>query len=160
MTTPAINLGAQAPRDMERRRFIECVTCAAAALLTGCASLATRRVEPVNGVIRLDIGKYPELSRPGGSVKIQPVGQTEPLLVLAVAGAGARPEYSVLSPRCTHQGCTVEVQGQYLVCPCHGSTYDRRGMVLRGPAERALSAAPSVFADGVLEIRLGRGVTP
>jgi Rieske Fe-S protein len=47
-----------------------------------------------------------------------------------------------LSPVCTHQGCVVDVQGAALVCPCHGSTYDRRGQVVRGPAERPLTSYP------------------
>lgn len=39
---------------------------------------------------------------------------------------------------CTHLGCTVTVTPTDLVCPCHGSAYDRKGNVLRGPATRPL----------------------
>ncbi|WP_136524147.1 QcrA and Rieske domain-containing protein [Geomonas ferrireducens] len=39
---------------------------------------------------------------------------------------------------CTHLGCTVNVTPTGLVCPCHGSAFDREGRVLKGPADRAL----------------------
>ena len=39
---------------------------------------------------------------------------------------------------CTHMGCTVAVTPTGLVCPCHGSRFDRRGTVLEGPADRPL----------------------
>jgi cytochrome b6-f complex iron-sulfur subunit len=39
---------------------------------------------------------------------------------------------------CTHLGCTVSVTADEWICPCHGSAFDRRGEVLRGPADRPL----------------------
>lgn len=39
---------------------------------------------------------------------------------------------------CTHLGCTVSVTPDEWICPCHGSAFDRRGQVLRGPADRPL----------------------
>lgn len=39
---------------------------------------------------------------------------------------------------CTHLGCTVTVTPTELVCPCHGSRFDRQGRVLEGPAQRPL----------------------
>jgi cytochrome b6-f complex iron-sulfur subunit len=43
-----------------------------------------------------------------------------------------------LSLVCTHLGCTVKVTPTELTCPCHGSSFDRQGRVLRGPADRQL----------------------
>ncbi|MEW5829331.1 MAG: Rieske (2Fe-2S) protein [Chloroflexota bacterium] len=39
---------------------------------------------------------------------------------------------------CTHLGCTVEANEDGFTCPCHGSRYDRDGMVLQGPARESL----------------------
>lgn len=39
---------------------------------------------------------------------------------------------------CTHLGCTINVTSTELVCPCHGSSFDRQGRVLKGPADRSL----------------------
>lgn len=39
---------------------------------------------------------------------------------------------------CTHLGCTLAVTPAELLCPCHGSRFDRQGKVLKGPADRPL----------------------
>ena len=138
--------------DIDRRRFL--ATCAAGACAltasTGCASLAARPVTAVNGVVRLYFANHPELRMPQGVVKILPSGERDPLLILALGDD----RFAVLSPICTHRGCTVEAQGEHLVCPCHGSTYDRSGAVLRGPAERPLRRYATRPSGEFLEIDL------
>ncbi|HBA89720.1 MAG TPA: cytochrome B6 [Geobacter sp.] len=47
-------------------------------------------------------------------------------------------EVYALNLVCTHLGCTVNVTPAGLVCPCHGSSFDREGKVLKGPADRPL----------------------
>jgi cytochrome b6-f complex iron-sulfur subunit len=136
---------------IDRRRFIAaCASgaCALAASSTACASLATRPVTAVNGVIALQFSEYPELTRPHGAARILPDGARDPLLVLA------RPDgqHTVLSTVCTHRGCAVEARGEQLVCPCHGSTYDRNGAVLRGPAEQPLRKYRTRPVPGGVEI--------
>lgn len=46
--------------------------------------------------------------------------------------------FVALSLVCTHLGCTVSVTPEGMVCPCHGSRFDRLGKVLSGPAEKSL----------------------
>ena len=60
-----------------------------------------------------------------------------------------------LSLVCTHLGCTVTVSAQELACPCHGSTFDRQGMVLKGPADRALRRYVVEDRDGLVEVLMG-----
>lgn len=43
-----------------------------------------------------------------------------------------------LSLVCTHLGCAVTVTPTDIVCPCHGSRFDRKGNVVTGPADRPL----------------------
>jgi cytochrome b6-f complex iron-sulfur subunit len=51
---------------------------------------------------------------------------------------------------CTHLGCTVAVTPAGLVCPCHGSRFDRRGKVLEGPAGRPLKRyAVEIGPEGI-----------
>ena len=121
---------------MHRREFVVACALASAGLLAGCVSMVTHPVPVAGGQVRLSLDAYPELARPDGAIKILPTAAPDPIYVLAQAGG----EFRAVSPICTHRGCTVEVQGARLVCPCHGSTYDRAGKVLRGPAERALTA--------------------
>ncbi len=54
---------------------------------------------------------------------------------------------TAISLVCTHLGCTVSVNPGGMSCPCHGSSFDRHGNVLTGPAERQL-ARLSVEKDG------------
>ena len=138
----------------DRRTFIGwCVASALAPLLTNCASLVARPVQPVDGKIKLALQRYPELNQPGGSLKLLPAGSQEAVYVLVLDDG----ELVALSPICTHLGCTVEIQGPRLVCPCHGSTYDRTGAVLVGPAARSLARYQiGRDADGTITIDLLR----
>ncbi len=47
-------------------------------------------------------------------------------------------EIYALSLVCTHLGCTVNVTPDKLICPCHGSVFNRDGQVLEGPSNRPL----------------------
>ena len=122
---------------LTRRRFLATGSSALAVTCLGslgaCASLAMREITPMNGRLELPLTRY-ELAARDGALRFQVAGHEDPVDVLVV-GDG---QFVALSPICTHLGCTVEVQGTYLVCPCHGSTYERSGRVIRGPAERSL----------------------
>jgi nitrite reductase/ring-hydroxylating ferredoxin subunit len=143
----------EVPICIARRAFIErsVGTVLSLSVLGGCASLVTRTIAPVDGALRLALVQYPELTAEGGSLKVIPKGASDPIYVLAL---GQR-RFAAVSPICTHLGCTVEIEQARLVCPCHGSTYDREGKVLRGPAEEALASyRAAVTSDDVLVIEL------
>jgi Rieske Fe-S protein len=115
--------------------------------------MVTHPVPVSGGRVQLSLASYPDLAKPDGAIKILPSAAADPIYVLATPTG----EYRAVSPICTHRGCTVDVHGARLVCPCHGSTYDREGRVLRGPAQRALTTY-SVTRDGdTLLIDLGAG---
>jgi nitrite reductase/ring-hydroxylating ferredoxin subunit len=141
---------------IDRREFVGRSVCAmvGASLLSGCASLVTRTVTPVDGALQLALVRYPELTAEGGSLKVVAKGASDPIYVLALGNR----RFAALSPICTHLGCTVEIEPSRLVCPCHGSNYDREGRVLRGPAERPLTRyAAELTSDDVLVINLRPG---
>jgi len=136
----------------DRRDFVRTGTAALAVLLLpGCASLVTRRVPLENGRVRLSLRQYPELAEPRGSLRLMPDGWEDPLYLLALDGG----EYAALSSICTHRGCTVDLGGSGLSCPCHGSQYDREGRVTRGPAARALTRYAVRVAGDELVIEVG-----
>jgi Rieske Fe-S protein len=53
--------------------------------------------------------------------------------------------YHVVSPKCTHMGCTVGWNDAERTwdCPCHGSRYDVDGNVIQGPAKDPLAPVGS-----------------
>jgi nitrite reductase/ring-hydroxylating ferredoxin subunit/uncharacterized membrane protein len=59
--------------------------------------------------------------------------------------------------RCSHRGCSLsegEVEGEEIVCSCHGSRFSlRNGELLGGPATTAQPAFQVRESDGRLEIR-------
>jgi Rieske Fe-S protein len=135
-----------------RRGFVSAGSLVlAAALLPGCASLVARRVPLIDGRVRLPLRMHSELGEPGGSLRILPDGWEDPLYIVRL---GDREFAAVLSV-CTHRGCTVEPDTAGFTCPCHGSEYDRSGLVLKGPAARDLARFPVHIEGGDLVIDVG-----
>jgi Rieske Fe-S protein len=47
---------------------------------------------------------------------------------------------TALSSRCPHLGCQIDrLDGEALVCPCHGSRFSTEGRLLAGPAREGLA---------------------
>ncbi|MGH7577995.1 MAG: ubiquinol-cytochrome c reductase iron-sulfur subunit [Longimicrobiales bacterium] len=137
--------------DCGRRDFVVRVAGALVAALPGCAAVAVTRVSAPDGMIRLSLREHPRLTQPGGYLKLQPDALPFPVYVLAVDEG-----YAAVSPVCKHLGCIVNIEGPRLVCPCHGSMYDRQGFVLRGPTTQALDVFPTTLTrEGELMIRVG-----
>jgi cytochrome b6-f complex iron-sulfur subunit len=59
---------------------------------------------------------------------------------------------------CTHLGCTIEVDGNEFACPCHGSRFDKNGMVLKNPAQKPLGKLRvDVLEDNKLKLYIEGG---
>lgn len=58
-----------------------------------------------------------------------------------------------MSDICAHKGCSVEIQKEGLVCPCHNALFDpKNGDVLRGPASYPLDRVPVHETDGIIYV--------
>lgn len=63
-------------------------------------------------------------------------------------------EYTALWMQCTHQGAELQVFGEKLQCPAHGSEFDSKGNLQNGPAEKGLRHFPVIIEDNRLKISL------
>ena len=63
-------------------------------------------------------------------------------------------EYKALLMKCTHQGTELQVFGDRLQCPAHGSEFSITGSVKNGPAETALRTFPISIENENLKISL------
>ena len=58
-----------------------------------------------------------------------------------------------MNATCTHNGCTVKIDNEGLLCPCHSALFDpKNGALLRGPASYPLERLIVREADGTIYI--------
>lgn len=63
-------------------------------------------------------------------------------------------EYTSLLMQCTHQGAELQVFGDRLQCPAHGSEFDNKGHVQNGPADSQLRSFPTTIINNQIKISL------
>jgi len=63
-------------------------------------------------------------------------------------------EYTALWMQCTHQGAELQVFGDKLQCPAHGSEFTNKGAVQGGPADTKLRTFPVTIEANQLKISL------
>ncbi|PWA05001.1 Rieske (2Fe-2S) protein [Flavobacterium psychrotolerans] len=63
-------------------------------------------------------------------------------------------DYAAMLMTCTHQGAELQVFGDKLQCPAHGSEFSNRGVLENGPADKDLRKFPIVIENNILKISL------
>jgi nitrite reductase/ring-hydroxylating ferredoxin subunit len=61
-----------------------------------------------------------------------------------------------LDDRCAHRGCALHegrLDGETIICPCHGSAFRLDGSLVRGPATSPQPSFAARLRDGVVEVR-------
>lgn len=94
--------------------------------------------------LALPLEKVKALQTVGGSARVKLSGK-EILLIRDATGSVLG-----LSPKCTHQDCYVKYNKNSgkIDCSCHGSSFDKNGKVLKGPATTDLKKYPTTLKDG------------
>jgi Rieske Fe-S protein len=146
---------------MDRKAFIKtgCIACTSVALLStliqSCASVkyATGNME-ANG-LSLDLGEFEAGKKgPRAYVIVTHPDLQYPVCVYRLGDN----DYSALLMRCTHQGAELQVAGDQLSCPAHGSTFNKHGKVTQSPAAEDLRTFPVSVAGNKLFIDLRKKV--
>ena len=63
-------------------------------------------------------------------------------------------DYTALYMQCTHQGAELQVFGDKIQCPAHGSEFSNHGLVESGPATTPLRTFPVQIENNQLKISL------
>lgn len=122
--------------DPCRRDFLKTggVAAAAVALGVGCSRQVAQGTFPVGEATGIAVGS-PRVVEDG------------PFII-------ARDEGGIyaMSAMCPHMSCTVEVEGDRLPCPCHGSVFDANGQVVEGPARTPLEHFRVTIDGGTVSV--------
>ncbi len=63
-------------------------------------------------------------------------------------------EFSALLLQCTHNSCELQPQGDFLICPCHGSEFSNKGIVQNPPAEQNLQGFKTTTDNDYIYIHI------
>lgn len=142
---------------MHRKTFIKasCLACTSlsflGAVLESCTSVKyTAGTLNDNGLlIKLDLFNVKTKSNTP-YVIVRHDELQYPICVYKVSDA----EYSAVFLSCSHQNAELQVAGDNLTCPAHGSEFDKYGKVLQGPASADLRTFPTSIINEQLFIDL------
>ncbi|MEO6670786.1 MAG: Rieske (2Fe-2S) protein [Ferruginibacter sp.] len=145
---------------MNRRNFIKsgCIGCIsgglALSLLEGCGStkIISAQIEGSDMIVPLadfEISKGKQKEH-----KKYLVLQNEILQYPICVYRLDENNYEALLMKCTHQGAELQVFGDKLQCPAHGSEFDNTGKVQNGPASASLRTFPVTVTGSHLKISL------
>ena len=142
---------------MERREFVK--KCGMGCLGVLASNLLLQRcvgTRYISGNIEgyfLSINKDTFLNEDKGYLK-HVVVQNDTLQYPIVVFRLDSNNYKALLMRCTHQGTELQVFGDRLQCPAHGSEFTNTGNVQNGPADSALRGFPVIKEFETLKIDL------
>jgi Rieske Fe-S protein len=143
---------------MERRTFIKqtCISCiggvAVATIFNACAPIRYVNGKLIENGLIVDKNQFRVGDK--GSYSRFIVVRNENLLFPICIFRFSEQEYSAIWMKCAHQGAEVNVVGDMLQCPAHGSEYDNKGNVTNGPATTNLRTFPVEVRNNELFIDL------
>ena len=145
---------------MDRKNFIKtcgftCV-CGSAlnTVLQSCTSSKILSGNIIGDDLIVALKDFETNTGDGKQYKQYVVVQTELLLFPICVYRFNENDYRALWMRCTHQGNELQVFGDKLQCPAHGSEFDNKGNVRNGPAEKQLRTFPVTIENKQLRISL------
>lgn len=146
---------------ISRRTFITSTLTASSGLaLSGLVPLESAAAGALsnqllfgNNALTISIDDYAELKEDGGFkvIKEVTIGDITDSIIIV---RKSEKEFLVYSSVCRHKKCNVKFKKDrdVFVCPCHGSTYDIEGKVIKGPSEKDIPPYKVKLAGTKLEI--------
>lgn len=127
---------------MDRRKFIEssCFACLAIAIggvaISSCSNMKIVNAFADNGYLIVDKSEFidAQSNEEYKSIIVSSNSLKKPL-ILFKTGADS---YEATSLECTHKQVKLDLVGDKLECPAHGSVFEKNGKVIKGPAKKDL----------------------
>ena len=142
---------------MERKEFIKACGYAClggalfASMLEGCSS--TKMISGTISDSNLLVPVSSFLTKENTYIKYIVIHNEKLSFPICVYRSSEK-EYSALLMKCTHQGAELQVFGDKLQCPAHGSEFSDKGIVENGPAETNLRTFPVTILKDQINISL------
>ncbi|NDC42782.1 MAG: hypothetical protein EBZ77_14740 [Chitinophagia bacterium] len=145
---------------MDRRNFIKtgCLACIGVAtsgtLLQSCAGVkyATGKLND-NGML-IPLSEFDIKHKEEGKKRPYIIARHDELKYPICIYRLDNGSYSALLMSCSHQGAELQVSGERLTCPAHGSEFDNTGRAMQSPATSDLRTFPVTIQGDQLFIDL------
>ncbi|MDL5047826.1 Rieske (2Fe-2S) protein [Oscillatoria amoena NRMC-F 0135] len=141
---------------MDRKEFIKlcgvgCLGLATMSLLQSCGGMKYYTAALENGALKIPLSAFE-----GGEKKHLPhvIAQNDQLQYPVCVYRFGEKEYSALLMQCTHQGAELQVFGDRLQCPAHGSEFTAKGEVQNGPADQHLRTFEVLIENEYIRVLL------
>ncbi len=146
---------------MDRKDFIRqcgfaCLGAVGASVLVqGCTGTRQINAPVSNNQLSVALSSF-IISRKDSEVKYKRyvVVRNEQLNYPIVVYRNGETDYTALLLRCSHQYNELNVNGELLSCPAHGSEFDNKGNVVNGPADTKLRSFVTTTDNQNLYIQL------
>lgn len=143
---------------MDRRKFIStgCISCLSGGLLLsvleGCSTSKMISASIIDADMIVPLKHFSNGKENG--FKNYLVVQNDKLQYPICIYRINETNYQALLMKCTHQGAELQVFGDKLQCPAHGSEFNNNGSVASGPAANPLRSLPVTITNQELKISL------
>ncbi|MEP5612872.1 MAG: Rieske (2Fe-2S) protein [Cyclobacteriaceae bacterium] len=147
-------------RTIDRKKFIKTCSVGCIGLVTGASLLEScAGVKYVSAPIRgsfleIPLSEFPSKQKGTSDHRNYIIVQNEKLEYPISVFRNTDDSYKALYMRCTHQGTELQVFGDRLQCPAHGSEFTKDGNVQNGPADENLRSFPVTTSGQSLKIDL------
>jgi Rieske Fe-S protein len=134
---------------LSRRSF--CTTAAKVTIGLTLANAITHKAEASSNevVIDLSLSANNVLTKIGGALYVTMPSNNEKVVVVR----NSNTEVSAFSSVCPHMGCQVNLPANGVAtCPCHGSQFSEKGVVVKGPAATDLKKYTAVLQGNLVYV--------
>lgn len=145
---------------MHRKRFLK--TCGlgclgvlgSVSLFQGCVGTKYIDAELSGQYLKVSLDAFELIKKDEKQYRKYVVVQNGKLQYPIVLYRLSETNYEALLMKCTHQGTELQVFGDRLQCPAHGSEFTNTGAVQNGPADSSLRTFPVKIENNLINIDL------